>query len=173
MRPLGWFGYPQHPKAKLAWGARALFVPFTNGMDGHFRRKLIYSKKPLDILCDRQGAFLGDPPITEEEYKLFITQMNVLQVIPTLQKIATHYSTSDSLKFVKHFEWPHDPSLVLVAMGSPNGSYGYFYLSVSLVDKTEAPQEEGPNGTETLEEKSRAIEKGYRAKRKVPRLLLR
>ncbi len=168
-----WFGYSRHPKAVLAWGARAIFKPFINGMDVHYRRTVTYSKQPLDILCDRQGVFRGEPPVTEEEYQAFIQRMNALQVIPTLQKIATHFSTDANTKFVKHFEWPHDPNLVLVASGSPNGSHGYFYVSVSLVPKTEAPAAEGPDGSVTMEEQSRKIEKEYMAKRKKVRLFVR
>ena len=94
----------------LAWGARAIFHPS--------------DKYPLDILWDRQGHKF-DPDTQKDAYRQFGTFINQT-VLPKLQELAHYFSPSDHEKFVCHFDWPHDPSLLVVATGSPNGSYGYF-----------------------------------------------
>jgi hypothetical protein len=124
-----WFGSPPLPEAKYAWGARAIFKPSDQ----------TYS---LDILPDRQGHFMGDPP-DEAGYKEFVEYMNSHRVMPQLQRVARKFDTSSTKKFVLHFPWKDD-SMVMVAAGTPNGSYGYFYIGVSLVPKDKAPAEEGP-----------------------------
>jgi hypothetical protein len=70
-------------------------------------------------------------------------------VLPKLHELAHYFDPSDHSNFVWHFEWPHDPALLVVAMGSPNGSYGYFYISVNLVPREGAPEVLQPKGFRT------------------------
>lgn len=131
------FGYPPVEGCEFAWGARAIFNPL--------------SKYPLDILHDRQyhqveetqkGAF--------QDFADFINKT----AMPMLRDLSAYFDSSSGDKLVWHFEWPHDPSKVVVAMGSPNASYGYFYLSVSLIDKDKAPAVIKPKGYLTPEEQA-------------------
>lgn len=130
-----WFGYPALDNSLLAWGARAIFHPS--------------DKFPLEILWDRQGhRFDGDTQ--KDAYRQFAQVINHT-VLPRLQELARYFDPSDHSKFVLHFDWPDDANLVVVAMGSPNGSYGYFYIAVNLVPKLGAPEVVQPNGYRTPE----------------------
>lgn len=130
-----WFGYPALDNSLLAWGARAIFHP-TN-------------KFPLDILWDRQGhKFDGDTQ--KDAYRQFAQFIN-RTVLPKLQELARYFDPSDHSRFVLQFDWPNDASLVVVAMGSPNGSYGSFYIAVNLVPKEGAPEVVLPMGYRTPE----------------------
>jgi hypothetical protein len=136
MPDFAWFGYPALDTSILAWGARAIFHPS--------------DKFPLDILWDRQGhKFNRDTQ--KEAYRQFADFINKT-VLPKLQELAHYFDPSDDGSFVWHFEWPHDPSLLVVAMGSPNRSYGYFYIAVNLVPKAGAPEVVRPEGYRTPEE---------------------
>ena len=130
MPDFAWFGYPALENSTLAWGARAIFHPS--------------DRFPLDILWDRQGHKF-DEYTQKEAYRQFADFINEI-VLPKLQKLAPYFSPSDHNKFVWHFDWPHDPNIVVVAMGSPNGSYGYFYISVNLVPREGAPEAVLPRG---------------------------
>ena len=88
---------------------------------------------PLEILWDRQGHKY-DRDTQKEAYRQFVTFINQ-SVLPKLQELAHYFAPSDDGKFLWHFEWPHDSNMVVVATGSPNASYGYFYISVNLVPK--------------------------------------
>ena len=125
-----WFGYPALDNSLLAWGARAIFHP--------------NDRLPLDILWDRQGHKF-DRETQQEAYRQFVAFINQ-KVLPKLQELARYFDPSDEGKFVLHFDWPQAPNLLVVAMGSPNRSYGYFYLSVNLVSKEAAPEVMHPKG---------------------------
>jgi hypothetical protein len=133
MPDFAWFGYPALDNSILAWGARAIFHPS--------------DRFPLDILWDRQGHKF-DQDTQKEAYRQFADFINQM-VLPKLQESSHYFSPSDHSKFVWHFDWPDDPTLLVVAMGSPNGSYGYFYLSVNLVPKQGAPEVVLPQGYRT------------------------
>lgn len=133
MSDFAWFGYPALDNSVLAWGARAIFHPS--------------DKLPLDILWDRQGHKF-DRDTQKDAYREFGNFVNQT-VLPKLQELAHYFDPSDDGSFVWHFHWPHDPNLLVVAMGSPNRSYGYFYLSVNLVPKDGAPEEVQPRGYRT------------------------
>lgn len=141
-----WFGRPPLPGAIMAWGARAIFRPQMEGF-------------PLDLLHDRQG-WHKEGGVTDEDAKKFQDLLNEV-VLPRLQKIATYFSTSDSGSFIRHFDWPGYPDSVVVANGSPQGSYGYFYLGVSVLPRHLAPPETGPDGLksawEAMRERERAL----------------
>lgn len=115
--------------SEMEWGCRAIF-------DGRSEQR------PLDILWDRQGG-----SVPEDKQALFEQFADVINktVLPELQKLGKYFSSDSSDKLVKHFSWPHDDSKVLVAIGSPNRSYGYFYLSIHLVAKAKAPDEQKPS----------------------------
>lgn len=133
MSNFAWFGYPPLDNSLFAWGARAIFHPS--------------DKFPLDILWDRQGHKL-DRDTQKDAYRQFVNFVNQT-ALPTLQELAHYFDPSDEGKFVWHFDWPHDSNLLVVAMGSPNSSYGYFYLSVNLVPKEGAPEVVQPRGYRT------------------------
>ena len=124
MSDFAWFGYPALENSLLAWGAGAIFHPS--------------DKFPLDILWDRQGHKY-ERDTQKDAYRQFVALINQT-VLPKLQDLARYFAPSDESKFVWHFEWPHDPGLLVVAMGSPNRSYGYFYIAVNLVPKEGAPK---------------------------------
>ena len=133
-----WFGFPPVEGARMAWGARALFKPHTD--------------YPLDILPDRQGI-----KRTEEDIPMFKGQFcpfidNV--VFPVMKDISNYFTGGSTERFAWHFEWPHDPAYLVVAQGTPNASYGYFYLAVSLVERDKAPVEEKPERYRTPEQKA-------------------
>lgn len=130
-----WFGYPALDNSLLAWGARAIFHPS--------------DRFPLDILWDRQGHRF-DQGTQKDAYRQFARFINH-KVLPKLQELARYFDPSDHSRFVLRFDWPDDPTLLVVAMGSPNGSYGYFYLSVNLVPKEGAPEMVLPKGYRTPE----------------------
>ena len=133
MSDFAWFGYPALEGSILAWGARAIFHPS--------------DKFPLDILWDRQGhKFERDTQ--KDAYREFANFINQT-VLPKLQELAHCFDPSDGDKLVWHFDWPSDPNLLVVATGSPNRSYGYFYLSVNLVLREGAPEVMRPNGYKT------------------------
>jgi hypothetical protein len=135
MSDFAWFGYPALANSILAWGARAIFHPS--------------EKFPLDILWDRQGHKF-DRDTQKDAYRQFAAFINRL-VLPKLQKLARCFTPSDHEKFVLHFDWPNDPNMVIVATGSPNGSYGYFYIAVNLVPRDGAPEVVRPRGYVTPE----------------------
>lgn len=135
MSDFAWFGYPALDNSLLAWGARAIFHPS--------------DKLPLDILWDRQGHKF-DRDTQKDAYRQFAAFINQT-VLPKLQELAHYFDPSDGDRFVWHFDWPHDPNLLVVAMGSPNGSYGYFYISVNLVPKAGAPEVVQPEGYKTAD----------------------
>ena len=122
----GYPGYPLVEGCVAGWAARAIFQPSN-------------LKFPFDLLHDRQGS-MG---LEDEEFgKHFLQHLNEV-VLPELRKISREFSADESCRFVRYYTWHNDSSLVLVAQGSPNGSYGYFYLSVSLVKKDGTyPEEE-------------------------------
>jgi hypothetical protein len=129
----GWFGRAAQDKSIMAWGCRAIFHPF--------------EKHCLDIVWDRQGMFIEGHPSGQElsadenaRWTQFAEAVNT-NVMPKVRELAGTFGSDSSDSFLKHFPWPHDESLVLVADGSPQASYGYFYLSVSLVRKAVAPAE--------------------------------
>jgi hypothetical protein len=133
MSIFGWFGAHAVKNSQLAWGARAIFKPS--------------DVAPLDILGDRQGHSIDgklwsdsnndEDKVRWEEFSAVLNE----SVLPELQKISKDFCTSSTERFSRQFHWKHDDKLVLVAVGSPNGSYGYFYLSVSLVKMEDAPED--------------------------------
>jgi len=133
-----WFGYPPIEGARMAWGARAIFKPHTD--------------YPLDILPDRQGIKRTeeDIPVFKQQFCPFINEV----VFPVLDDVANYYTTGSTERLTWHFEWPHDPAYLVVAEGSPNASYGYFYLAVSLVERDKAPAEQKPDRYRTPEQRA-------------------
>ena len=128
------FGFPCDSNAVFAWGCRAIFQPRNE-------------QRPLDILWDRQGHYY--PGISDDSdggplYQLFLDAVTAT-ILPELQAIAHWFEGNSNDVFCKHFPYPHDPKLVMVATGSPNSSCGYFYISVSLVDKGRGAVEKEPN----------------------------
>lgn len=133
-----WFGYPSIEGARMAWGARAIFKPHTD--------------YPLDTLPDRQGIKRTeeDIPMFKQQFCPFINEV----VFPVLDDVANYYTTGSTERLTWHFEWPHDPAYLVVAEGSPNASYGYFYLAVSLVERDKAPAEQKPEHYRTPEQRA-------------------
>jgi hypothetical protein len=125
-----WFGAAPLEHYIATWGARAIF----NGLN---------EERPLDLLWDRQNTDVS--PGTSEKVKHLLHEAINAGVLAAMQKMATHFSADSHACFVQHFDWPHDPSLVLVANGSPNASHGYFYIGVSLVPRDKAPAEVRPD----------------------------
>lgn len=140
-----WFGYQSDPNATVAWGARAIFHPGESIC--------------LDILHDRQG-YQGEE--NETLWKPFLKEVNA--ILPAIDKMCRNFYANSSESFRWTFPWPHDPNLVLSAAGSPNASYGYFYLSVSLVPKDKAQPDIRPHGydeNEKSKRKSRVTSPAY------------
>lgn len=133
-----WFGYPPIEGARMAWGARAIFKPHTD--------------YPLDTLPDRQGIKRTeeDIPVFKQQFCPFINEV----VFPVMKDISNYYGSDSLERFTWHFEWPHDPAYLVVAEGSPNASYGYFYLAVSLVERDKAPEEQKPERYRTPEQRA-------------------
>lgn len=128
-----YFGYPPVENFVACWGVRAIFEPS--------------SSRPLDVLPDRQGVKLAVDDDTHKSYvNQIVAHLNQDGVLDDLNDLAGKWFSSDSNeKFIKHYPWGQgDSDFVLVAAGSPNGSYGYFYISVSLVKKSDAPDEQKP-----------------------------
>jgi hypothetical protein len=123
--PTQWWGYHVPPAAVMAWGARAIFKP----SQGKFC---------LDILHDRQGRHFRDED--EAAFGEFVKFVNK-NVMPGVIAIAQTLNPDDKHVFVRQFPWA-DESKVVVAQGSPNASFGYFYLSVSLVPAADAPPDQ-------------------------------
>lgn len=115
------FGYPFLEQAIQGWGARAIFKP--------------NSDFPLDLLPDRQGSKGLE---SESEWNKFQSILN-REVLPELRKLVNGFTQDSHEVLCKHFPWAYDDNLILVAQGSPNGSYGYFYMAVNLVRKEDAP----------------------------------
>ena len=132
-----WFGYPPIEGSRMAWGARAIFKPHTG--------------YPLDLLPDRQGIKRTeeDIPMFKQEFCPFIDST----VFPVLKDLSKAFNSDSLERFTWHFEWPHDPAYLVVAEGSPNASYGYFYLAVSLVERDKAPAQVRPERYRTPEER--------------------
>lgn len=120
------WGYKPVDGATMAWGARCIFNPTRA------------PKTPLGLLHDRQDQQHG--PDDAKAFAKFVKHVE-RKVMPKVQKIATFLDTDSDEVFVRHYEWAADPTLVIVAQGSPRASYGYLYLSVSLVAKDKAPAE--------------------------------
>lgn len=137
-----WFGYQSVKGCDMAWGARAIFKP--------------QNSYPLDLLPDRQGHQYDEAQ--KLEFEAFCDFLNA-SVLPTLQQLTAYYDPSDSSVLVWHFDWPEDDDKVVVAQGSPNGSFGYFYLSVSLVSRNLAPEVVRPKGYMTEEERQAALQR--------------
>lgn len=125
--PMFSFGYPAAEGAIISWGARAIF-----------RQS---SERPLDFLPDRQQFTPND----NRELVLQLSTVLNTDVLPKLQEMGKFFSCDSTEKFVRHFSWPHDPTFVVVAQGSPNASYGYFYISCSLVPAAMAQAEIRPD----------------------------
>jgi hypothetical protein len=138
MSDFAWFGYPALDNSILAWGARAIFHPS--------------DRFPLDIVWDRQGHKFNQDT-QKEAYRQFADFINQT-VLPKLQELTHYFDRSDDGSFVWHFDWPHDQELLVVAMGSPNRSYGYFYIAVNLVPREGAPEVVRPKGYWTPEEET-------------------
>lgn len=123
--PTQWWGFEIVKGCDMAWGCRAIFKPS-------------HGKNCLDILPDRQGRDYPDDK--EEVFKAFCGVINV-HVLPKVAEIVRHFDPMDREKFVRRFPCPTGPDKLIVAMGSPSGSGGYFYLSVSWVDAAKAPED--------------------------------
>lgn len=124
-----YFGRAPLAGAIISWGARAIFHPSNQTM-------------PLDLLWDRQQfTHDGKPPEFVEQFRAVINS----GVLAGIQKLAGFFNTDSGGEFIQHHEWPADPALVVVASGSPNSSYGYFYLVASLVPRDQAPPEIRPD----------------------------
>lgn len=128
------FGFPCEENAIFAWGTRAIFKP--------------REERPLDILWDRQGHYypgIGQDTEGGPLYQTFIGEVNKL--MPWLQNHSKWFDTSSNERFCEHFPYEPDPRHTLVVTGTPNGSCGYFYLAVSLVEnakpKTEKKEPDG------------------------------
>jgi len=132
-----WFGFPPIEGSRMAWGARAIFKPHTD--------------YPLDLLPDRQGIRRTeeDIPMFKQQFCPFIDSA----VFPVLKDLSKAFNSDSLERFTWHFEWPHDPAYLVVAEGSPNASYGYFYLAVSLVERDKAPAAKRPEHYRTPEER--------------------
>ena len=130
-------------KAIAAWSCRAIFKPYYGA-----GKK---AEHPLDILWDRQGG----KNIEGEDNELWKKIAGALNspggILSQLQQWSHDFSPDSNEVLLKHFVCPWDASLVLVAHGSPNGSYGYFYFAVNLMRKEDAPVEK-----KTQDEESRA-----------------
>jgi hypothetical protein len=144
LRGMGW---PCNTKAVFAWGCRAIFKP--------------RNEQPLDILYDRQGHYypgISDTSDGGPLYKLFLEAVN--GIIPELQDLSKWFEGSSQDMFSKNYPYPHDDKLVMVAAGSPNASFGYFYISVSLVSRADAAEEKEPHGL--VESRNAAAERKRR-----------
>ena len=127
-------------KSLAGWSARAIFKPYCHGKP---------VEHPLDILWDRQGGLnIGDE---NELWKKHLQPAlnGPTGILSQLQKLATDFDPAGSEVLCKHFLCTWDESLVLVAHGSPNGSYGYFYFAVCLMRKEDAPAEKQTSGEES------------------------
>lgn len=123
----------------LVWTARAIFQD---------------SDRPLDLLPDRQWT---KGPEDDDLRHRFSNVMNGT-VLPVLNELARKHFYRDSAdRFVRHFDWPHDNALVVVAAGTPNRSHGYFYLAVSLVQRDQAMAEEKCDGEKREEKRQRDV----------------
>ena len=116
-------------KSLAAWACRAIFKPYTS--KGYSLTSCLY------ILWDRQGGL----NIEGDDNELWKKMQPVINkdILPQLQKWASHFTTNSSEVLVKHFICPWDEKLIFVAHGSPNGSCGYFYIAVCLMTRQDAP----------------------------------
>ena len=137
MSMFSWFGYAAVPKAKAAWGARAIFKPHLDS--------------PLDLLPDRQGYMVDCEKLRddwpsdrkkqyEKRWEDFRNLLKKAEAVEKLQEISKNFNSDSKDKFVRRFPCAEE-GMVLVAQGSPNASCGYFYLSVSLVEEKDAPED--------------------------------
>ncbi len=117
MNLTNWFGYEPIEGAVMAWGARAIFN--------------VGSENPLDILHDRQGWSIRESNTAEELFSQYISK----RILPEMQKMARYFNPDSTDRFVRYYDCKFNPDWFIVAMGSPRASYGYFYVSVSLVEK--------------------------------------
>lgn len=117
MKLSNWFGYEPIEGAVMAWGARAIFN--------------VRSENPLDILPDRQGWSGLESNTAEELFSQDISE----RILPEMQKMARYFNPDSTDRFVRYYDCKFNPDWFIVAMGAPLASYGYFYVSVSLVDK--------------------------------------
>lgn len=135
------FGRVMPEGAIIGWSARTIFEPYyreTTRGQIEFKK----SKRPLDILGDRQG-YVG--PEDEAAQQQFFAELNGPgKIIAWMQDIAPWFGKDSNDCFVKHFPWPHDEKKVIVAEGSPQGSYGYFYVCAYLVPRDQAKPEQEP-----------------------------
>lgn len=124
-----YFGYAPVSGFIVCWGARAIFRPLQSGHH-------------LDLLPDRQGIQLAVEDDRHKSLSKKLCEHLNNKILKEIDEITGHFDISEDSVFVKHFPW--DNEHVLVATGSPQKSYGYFYLSVSLVKKADAPAEKKP-----------------------------
>lgn len=129
-----WFGYQPLEQAVAAWGCRAIFHN---------------SDRSLEFLWDRQQGLEGQTEKQNDLLGKFINQ----KVQPQIRKLAAYMDVSSGDVITEHFEWPHDPNLLIVVQGSPQRSYGYFYLAVNLVPHESAPPVQRPVGYKTPAER--------------------
>jgi hypothetical protein len=122
------FGYSPLASSLISWGARAIFNS--------------RSDRPLDLLPDRQQ--ISRDGQSDEQVAKFLRVINTdKKIVEWMQSVAKHFSPDSSEKFCRVYSY--DDGLALVAQGSPQSSYGYFYLSISLVPVSDIPNDIRPD----------------------------
>jgi hypothetical protein len=133
-----WYsGMAPVPGHLVAWGARAIF------RSGQF---------PLDIVWNRCG-WTGDTETYSPLLVVAINGNNHNGILADLQKVCKYLWMDRHEVFCKHYPWPHDDNLIVVAQGYPSG--GYVHLTLSLVEKSKAPAEKEPESL-TMERERQA-----------------
>ncbi len=135
------FGYEPIKGSVLTWGARA-----------------IYKNGELDILLDRQQF----SDYRDKRLVKAMAQRIFDFLLERLKEEFLHYMPPSSGEFVRLvFDFPDGPGNdKLVLCGSPNASFGYFYISVGLVTMADIPEEVYPTGYKTPEELKKLAEQG-------------
>jgi hypothetical protein len=122
------FGYPPRPDAIASFNARAIFNPKDQFL-------------PLDILGDRSNILFAGKEIKQEDwseqhktiashlFKAFDANRK------KIEKEVKRFSVNSQEVLRMRFDWDMNDLCEIIFEGSPNGSYGYFYLSFNLVKK--------------------------------------
>ncbi len=122
------FGFPPVKGFILAWGARAIYKRPANKE---------FAKTALDFLPDRQQLSDYNHPQKHE----FARQINEA-CLPRLHELLPYMDGGSDERVELIFEADFALGKKIVLRGSPNASFGYFYLSASLVTHDLAPKGE-------------------------------
>lgn len=114
------FGYPPIKENVLWFGARCIYRQPTNRKEATYALDFVPGRYQYSSLDNMPLAKAMDEQIRKEVLP------HLQELLPNIGPASTEYV---ELSFTANFR----PNHKLILRGSPNGSCGYFYLSVSLV----------------------------------------